>query len=222
MIRTISLSLAGVFALALTACVVVSPQSDSTSAAPHRGSSVAGLDDLVGVKGASGEMALKNRGYTWMRTDPSGSDVYSYWRENENGQCITVRTTDGRYASIAYAPASDCEQRAAQAPAGRAGTGFETVCGVIVGGKPSRYKCKIEDHYDGDRKAYSILYFPDQTLKMVWMPGRVVELHFEGMVPKTASYATSEGETNFVFEDKTYFYISDASMAQREVENFAP
>lgn len=49
MIRTIPLSVAGVFALALTACVVVSPESDSTSAAPHGSSSVAGLEDLVGV-----------------------------------------------------------------------------------------------------------------------------------------------------------------------------
>lgn len=227
MIRTVSLSICVVFALA--ACVVVAPENKSTSPAPSgnaspatNASSVAGLQDLVGVKGASGETALQSRGYTWVRTDPSGDTVYSYWRQTQSGQCISVRTADGRYASIVATPAFDCEQRAAEAPAGQAGTGFETVCGVIVGGKPSRYKCKIEDHYEGTRKTQSVLYFPDQTLTMVWMPGRVVELRFEGMVPKTTSYATAEGETNFVFEDKTYFYISDPNMARSEVEHFEP
>jgi hypothetical protein len=180
------------------------------------------LQDLVGVKGASGESALEQRGYTWIRTEKEGNDAYSYYRENENGQCVSVRTADGRYQSIVFAPSSDCEPKAAEAPAGRPGHGFETVCGVIVSGETYSYKCKVEDHYDGDRKVRTALYFPDQKLKMVWQPQNVVELHFEGMAPKTTTYATAEGETNFVFEDKTYFYISDPGMAAMEVEHFQP
>ncbi len=97
---------------------------------------------------------------------------------------------------------------------------FETVCGVMVNGKNYRYRCKVEDFYSGSRKTKTVLYFPDQTLGLVWKSGNVVELNFEGMVPKTARYSTSEGETNFRFEDKTYFYISNKAAARREVENF--
>ncbi len=89
-------------------------------------------------------------------------------------------------------------------------------------GQTYRYKCRLVDHYDGDRKTHSVLHFPDQKLKMVWKPQNVVELHFEGMVPMTAEYVTYEGETNFVFEDKTYFYISNPDMAAMEVRDFQP
>lgn len=181
---------------------------------------VPSLQDLVGVRGGDAELALKRRGYTWVRTSKSANDSYTYWRENENGQCVVVRTTDGRYASIVFAPAFDCEVRAAQAPLGQPGKGFETVCGVFVGGSNYRYLCKVEDDYRDGRKTSTTLHFPDQTLKMVWKTGKLVELHFEGMVPKTARYATSEGETNFVFEDKTYFYYSDREAARFEVEHF--
>lgn len=82
------------------------------------------------------------------------------------------------------------------------------MCGVIVGGKHYRDKCQIEDDYEGKRRTHSVLYFPDRTLKMGWKPGKVVEWHFEGTVPKQAKRATSDGETNVVFEDET-FYISN-------------
>jgi hypothetical protein len=182
---------------------------------------VPGLQDLVGAKGAGGEQTLQGRGYTWVRTEKSDDAAYGYWRGNENGRCIVVRTSEGRYASIVYAPDSDCKAGQTAPAAGHVGpNAFDTVCGVIVDGKTYRYKCKVEDVYAGANKTRSILHFPDQTIEMVWKPGNQVELHFEGMVPATAKYATAEGETNFVFEDKTYFYISDKGMARSEVENF--
>jgi hypothetical protein len=179
---------------------------------------VPSLQDLVGARGSSGEQALQDRGYTWVRTSKSGNDSYTYWRENENGECIAVRTTDGRYASIVFAPAFDCQ--AGAAPLGEVGKGFETVCGVFIGRKDHPYRCTVEDHYQGGQKTSTTLRFPDQTLKMIWKPGKQVELHFEGMVPKTVRYAASEGETNFVFEGKTYYYFSDKERARDEVENF--
>mgnify|MGYP001826248031 CR=1 FL=1 len=54
---------------------------------------------------------LQERGYNWIRTEKSDDSSYTYWQESENGQCVVVRTTDGRYASIAYAPAFDCRQQ---------------------------------------------------------------------------------------------------------------
>ena len=72
------------------------------------------LQDLVGTRGSSGERALQDRGYNWIRTEKSGGGSYSYWQESENGQCVVVRTADGRYASIVYAPPSDCQHRSRQ------------------------------------------------------------------------------------------------------------
>ena len=181
------------------------------------------LQDLVGARGGDGEYQLQQRGYTFIRTEKTGSDAYSYWQENENGQCIVVRTTEGRYASIVYAPASDCRG------GGQAGQAaekydredkFDTVCGVIVNGETYRYRCKAVDFYSGGQKAKTALHYPDQTIRLVWKSGNEVVLHFEGMTPQHARYSSSEGETDFFFEDKTYFYISNKDAARMEVQHF--
>ena len=97
---------------------------------------------------------------------------------------------------------------------------FDTICGVIVGGKTYRYRCGATDFYSGGQKVRTELRYPDQTIQLTWRPGKRVGLQFEGMVPQEARYATAEGETNFVFEDQTYFYYSDKSLAQWEWKNF--
>jgi hypothetical protein len=83
----------------------------ATAGSSYAQDAVPGLGDLVGARGASGERALEQRGYNWIRTRKSTDSSYSYWQESENGQCVEVRTTNGRYASIAYAPASDCQEQ---------------------------------------------------------------------------------------------------------------
>jgi hypothetical protein len=40
------------------------------------------------------------------------------------------------------------------------------------------------------------------------------------MTPQEARYSTSEGETNFVYEGKTYYYFSDKGRARSEYDNF--
>lgn len=96
---------------------------------------------------------------------------------------------------------------------------FETVCGVMTGGQDYSYRCEVVDHYKDGTKTSTTLRFPDQTLKMVWTSGNHVELHFEGMAAKTVRYSNAEGEVDFVFEDKTYYYFSDKSRARSEVKN---
>mgnify|MGYP001815220417 CR=1 FL=1 len=181
------------------------------------------LQDLIGARGGDGEYQMERRGYTFIRTEKSGGDAYSYWQENENGQCVVVRTSDGRYASIVYAPASDCQG------GGQAGHGeerwdredkFDTVCGVIVNGETHRYRCRAVDFYDGGRKVKTALHYPDMKMRVVWKSGDQVVLHFEGMTPQQARYSSSEGETDIYFEDKTYFYISNKDAARMEVQNF--
>jgi hypothetical protein len=97
---------------------------------------------------------------------------------------------------------------------------FDTICGVIVGGKNYRYRCGATDFYSGGRKVRTELRYPDQTIQLTWQSGNQVGLQFEGMVPKTARYSTSEGETNWVFEGKTYYYFSDKGRARSEFQNF--
>lgn len=97
---------------------------------------------------------------------------------------------------------------------------FASVCGVIVHSANYRYRCKVEDSYSGGRKTQTVLYYPDQTIRLVWKSADRVELNFEGMTPQNARYSTSEGETDFFFQDKSYFYISNKDAARQEVSSF--
>lgn len=190
---------------------------------------VRALQDLVGARGSSGETQLEQRGYTWVRTEKSGDSSFTYWREDRTGRCVTVRTADGRYQSLVYTPDADCRGGARQAASTDIGGAeadkavpdrFDSVCGVFVGGKQYRYRCKVVDFYRGDRKVRTALHYPDQTIKLVWKSGNTVELRFEGMNPQSVRFASSEGETNFQFEDKTYYYISNKDAARMEVQHF--
>ena len=48
-------------------------------------------------------------------------------------------------------------------------------------------------------------------------------VQIEGLAaPIPATYSTSEGETDVVFDGKTYFYYSDRGMAAMEIKRFKP
>jgi len=96
---------------------------------------------------------------------------------------------------------------------------FDTVCGVIVNGQTYRYRCNVADHYAGGQKVRTTLRMPDQTIELTWKRGNRVGLQCEGMVAMEARYARAEGETNWVFEEKTYFYISNKDMARMELRD---
>ena len=180
-----------------------------------------GLQDLVGARGSSGEQALERRGYRFVKGEKSGNDSYTNWRHVRTGQCIIVRTADGRYQSIVTAPAFDCRGGAADsAPTpGPGGGRFATVCGVTVEGRPYRYRCMVEGAAPGGR-GRTVLRYPDQTITLNWRGGRRVSVTFEGMKPQPLTYNTAEGATQFMFEGKTYFYISNRDAARMEVQNF--
>ncbi|MEA3417960.1 MAG: hypothetical protein U9Q90_01080 [Campylobacterota bacterium] len=83
----------------------VSPSSNTpTAATPY-------TQDLVGARGRDGESSLEQRGFTWIRTQKTDTDSYTYWQHKQSGQCISVRTSDGRYASIVNSPAFDCQKK---------------------------------------------------------------------------------------------------------------
>ena len=182
-----------------------------------------GLQDLVGARGSSGEQALQERGYKFVKGEKSGSDSYTNWSNARTEQCIIVRTSNGRYQSIVTAPDFDCRGDTAEgAPApepGASGGRFATVCGVIVEGRPYRYKCRVEGAAPGGR-GRTVLRYPDQNITLNWRGPRRASVIFEGMKPQSVRPSTSEGTTQFVFEDKTYFYVSNRDAARMEVQNF--
>jgi len=185
--------------------------------------SAPGLQDLVGAKGSSGEQALQQRGYQYVKGEKSGTDSYTYWRQTHTGQCITVRTAEGRYQSLVKAPNADCQGGSTDgAPApgfDEHGSRFATVCGVTVEGKPYRYKCTVEGAAPGGR-GKTVVHYPDQKITLNWRGGKRVNVTFEGMKPQPTTFNTSEGNTQFVYEGKTYFYVSDPGAAEMEVKHF--
>lgn len=191
--------------------------------AAHAQDPAPGLQDLVGARGSSGEQVLQDRGYKFVKGEKSGGDSYTNWRHARSGQCITVRTADGRYQSLVKAPDADCRggsSESAPAPgSGASGDRFATVCGVTVDGKPYRYKCTVSGAAPGGA-GKTVVRYPDQTITLNWRGPRRGSVTFEGMQPQQVRFSTSEGATQFIFEGKTYFYVSDRGAAEMEVRNF--
>ena len=197
-----------------------SSSSNRSSAARD---SAPGLQDLVGARGSSGEQALQERGYKFVKGEKSGGASYTNWRNSHTGQCIIVRTVNGRYESLVKAPDADCRGGAAEsAPAegfDEHGSRFATVCGVIVDGKTYRYQCTVEGAAPGG-SGKTVVHYPDQNITLNWRGGKRVSVTFEGMKPQQLTFNTSEGNIQFVFEGKTYFYTSDPGAAEMEVKHF--
>jgi len=80
------------------------PPSGSTDVTPY-------VQDLVGARGRDGEGRLEERGFVWVKTEKSDDSSYTYWKHGQSGQCLSVRTKDGRYASLVKTPPYDCEKR---------------------------------------------------------------------------------------------------------------
>ena len=68
------------------------------------------LQDLVGSKASSTEMDLESRGYRLISTNKSGYASYTTWWSDDKNKCISVKTEDGRTASIVRKSPADCGQ----------------------------------------------------------------------------------------------------------------
>ena len=184
---------------------------------------VSGLEDLIGARGAAID-TLSERGHSYLRTEKSDDSAYSYWTEDRSERCVIARVADGRIASIVYAPSSDC---AASGDENVSDVGdvsvkdqFDTVCGVMQGNKPIRYRCEVVETQNQEGKRITVLRFPDNEMKLHWHREGQVGVSREGMETMQATYSTHEGETNFVVDGMTFFYISNKDAAKMEVENF--
>ncbi|HAS52441.1 MAG TPA: hypothetical protein DCS21_12140, partial [Gammaproteobacteria bacterium] len=145
----------------LAALLVSTPAAYAQDPAPD-------LQDLVGARGSSGEEMLKQRGYTYVKGEKSGGGSYTYWRQGHKGQCIIVRTAEGRYQSLVKAPDPDCQASntvdGVPAPGfSEHGSRFDTVCGVTVDKKTYRYKCLVEGAAPGG-PGKTVVHYPDQKI----------------------------------------------------------
>jgi hypothetical protein len=68
------------------------------------------LQDLVGSKASSTEMDLQTRGYRLISNNKSDYASYTNWWSDDKNKCISVKTEDGRTASIIRKSPADCGQ----------------------------------------------------------------------------------------------------------------
>lgn len=117
----------------LTSRIVASTVIASLVATPVLAKSADSLRDLVGVKGSSGEMELKARGFEFAKAGgSSGNSVTTYWWNDSRKDCVKVETSDGRYVSITDASNGDCGKGSGSGAAVAAGVIGAAVLGAIL------------------------------------------------------------------------------------------
>ncbi len=83
---------------------------DSNGSSAEVGQTVPALRDLVGARAAQAEIAVRNRGYVWRNGTQQADSSFSNWTESRTGNCVAIRTTNGLYAAIVYAPRVNCDR----------------------------------------------------------------------------------------------------------------
>jgi hypothetical protein len=180
--------------------------------------------DLVGRDAIKAFDIMTARGFESVDTFTTPDDhIVTWWYNPSTGQCVNTQSKNSRVTSAAEDRYPKCNEAASRAGGGGSSAGgdtdsFDTVCGAIVSGDDFPYRCEVTDYYSGGKKTRTVLRFPDQTVELTWRPGNRVGVQFEGMVPSDVRYSNSEGETNWVFEGKTYYYFSDKGRARSEVQ----
>lgn len=76
------------------------------------------LADLVGARGAGGEMELGRRGYSYVTM----THGVQYWWNAERKACVGIKVADGHYKTVAAAAPSDCHQKAGHGSASQQAT----------------------------------------------------------------------------------------------------
>jgi hypothetical protein len=75
------------------------------------GAPVPGLEDLVGARAGQAEQTVTQRGYEWRNSKQVADSSFTYWMEKGTGNCVAIRTTDGRYGAIVYTADQDCNRQ---------------------------------------------------------------------------------------------------------------
>lgn len=123
------------------AAALVAPGGAAFAATP------AGVRDLVGVRGSSGETQLESRGYEYISGTTSDEAKIAYWWNASSKDCIMVRTVDGVYEAIRSVSASDCGKTSGK---NSTATGVAVAVGAaaLIGAIALAHKS--HDHENGD------------------------------------------------------------------------
>lgn len=87
------------------------PPSTPSTPSARPGETVPALADLVGARAGQAENVLGERGYEFRRSTQQADSSFTYWLETNTGNCVAIRTTDGRYGAIVYTRDRDCNRR---------------------------------------------------------------------------------------------------------------
>ncbi|MEM9558010.1 MAG: hypothetical protein AAGC60_27380 [Acidobacteriota bacterium] len=180
------------------------------------------LLDVKGLRASVGEKELERLGYRHVGGSQSAGASTTLWREARTDRCVAVRTVNGVYETVTYAPITDCqraEQQAQTAPPPAQDDGsFATVCGVVTGGQTYAYECRLRtEGCQGEGYCRSFLTFPDQTMRLDWQRNNGVEVRIEGLAPQRTTTTFADGQTRFVLDGKAYFVYRTEDRARREV-----
>ena len=200
----------------IAALVAVAAATAATAQDPVRR-----LGDLVGQRASSAEKSMEGRGYRLVRGEKSGDSSSTYWIEAGSMKCVTARTTNGVYASIVYAPKMDCEGGGAStrpAPTPSTEDSFDTVCGVVTGGKTYRYRCHLRNEgCHGEGYCKTVVEMPDNGYTITWHKNDEIEVVFQGMNAMRSKSSFADGQTKFDLDGKTYFVYRSPDRAKREL-----
>ena len=87
---------------------LISGKPVTTTEPAREGAPVSDLQSLVGARGGQAEGTLTSKGYTYRGGTKLADSSFTYWQQPSTNNCVTIRTTDGRYQSITYTKKSDC------------------------------------------------------------------------------------------------------------------
>lgn len=81
----------------------------SGSGSSAGGSNQVDLKDLVGSRAAGAETAMQERGFRNVKGRKIGSTSYTYWKNDDTGQCVQVAVKNGSVGSILRSNANNCK-----------------------------------------------------------------------------------------------------------------
>lgn len=87
------------------------PAADCTSggASTSGGSTQVDLSDLVGSRAAGAETEMQARGFRNVKGRKLGSTSYTYWKNDDTGQCVQVSVRNGKVGTILRSNANNCK-----------------------------------------------------------------------------------------------------------------
>lgn len=199
------------------------------SAALHAQEPVRGLRHLIGLRAADAEVRIAASGYELVRGDKAADSSFTWFLEPRTHRCVAVRTTNGHYASIVYAPDADCATEPKPLEPGPTSMEpgeeeFDTVCGVEAGDQVKRYRCHLRNRGCSPgpgKRCTTTVTMPGNEYRIDWMK-EGIEVTFQGESPRRSTVSTDAGQTRFRLDDEVYFVYRLKREADRELARLAP